>query len=334
MKKLIYTLLVLIAVGAIIFGHYFHQYQNFIKNPVFSQTTSFEVEKGQNFTDFYSMILNQNANGETWQWRLFAKLEPVGAWLTVGEFTINAELTPMQMMQKIKNNQVVNYQFTIIEGSNWRELKQKLSQNQVLKQTISKMNDAELLKMLGANETSLEGLFLPETYQFVKGDSDVDILKRAHASLNHFLQKSWQNKTQSLPYKSQYEMLTMASIVEKETAQVDERAKIAGVFVRRLLRDMKLQTDPTVIYGLGEAYDGDIKRKDLKTDTPYNTYTRKGLPPTPIAMASAAAIAASAHPEEGRFLYFVANNRGGHYFSETYEEHRKAVQSYLKGHKL
>ncbi len=334
MKKLIYILVMLIVVGLFTVGYYYNQYQKFIKSPVFTQTTSFEIQKGQNFTDFYSLIMSKNANGQNWQWRLFAKLEQVGAWLTVGEFHIGADLTPMQMMLKIKNNQVVKYQFTIIEGSNWRELKQKLSEDNILKQAINEMNDYDLLELLGASETSLEGLFLPETYQYVKGDSDIDVLKRAHASLKDHLQKNWQNKKESLPYKTPYEMLTMASIIEKETAQVDERTKIAGVFVRRLLRNMKLQTDPTVIYGLGDTYDGDIKRKDLTNDTPYNTYTRKGLPPTPIAMASAAAISASAQPQEGKFLYFVANNRGGHYFSETYDEHRKAVQSYLKGNKL
>jgi len=237
-------------------------------------------------------------------------------------------------MQKINNNQVITYQFTIVEGQNWRELKEKMRLDTNLIHSISDFDDEQLLNYLDLNYNSLEGLFLPETYQFVKGGSDLDILKRANKDLTTALQTYWQERKPNLPFINAYEMLIMASIVEKETALAKERNTIAGVFVRRLQLNMRLQTDPTVIYGLGIKYDGDIKSKDLSTDTPYNTYTRKGLPPTPIAMASLESIMASAHPQEGKELYFVANNRGGHYFSDTYAQHQKAVKNYLKGKKL
>lgn len=334
MKKIFIIIVVLGTIALATGGYYYQQYKNFLIQPVFQESTVIKIEKGQTYRHFTEKLIQNKANGKKWQWRMLGKLEPVGKWLKVGEFDIDSGLNPMQMMQKIKSNQVITYKFTIVEGMNWRELKNKIINDEVLLHTLNDLSDEQLLQQLDAPYSTPEGLFLPETYQFVRGDSDVDILKRAHTALNNGLQKHWQQRKDNLPLKTPYELLILASIVEKETAQADEREIIAGVFVRRLQLNMRLQTDPTVIYGLGENYDGDIKSKDLKTDTPYNTYTRKGLTPTPIAMASIESIAASAQPKDGKALYFVANNRGGHYFSDTYEQHQKAVKSYLKGNKL
>jgi UPF0755 protein len=334
MKKVLFVFIVLIVAMMIAVGVYYQKYQKFINQPVFNQVTFIEIQKGQNYKNFIQQVSEKNGNGENWQWRLFAKLENVGGWLKVGEFEITPDVMPMQMMRQIKNNQVITYDFTIIEGMNWRELRLKLLADNVLISTINDLTDIELLEALDSNSLSPEGMFLPETYQFVKGDTDLDILVRAHYDLNKVLESTWNSIDQDLPYKNSYQLLTMASIVEKETSIASERDEIAGVFVRRLQKRMKLQTDPTVIYGIGEDYDGDIKRKDLKFDTPYNTYTRYGLPPTPIAMASRESIIASANPKPGSSLYFVANNRGGHYFSDTYEQHQNAVAEYLKGTKL
>lgn len=334
MKKIFIIIVIFGAITVVAGGYYYQQYKGFVANAVFNESTVINIQKGQSYKKFTDNIINQDANGLNWQWRMLGRLEQVGQWLKVGEFQIEAGLNPMQMMQKIKSNQVITYKFTIVEGMNWRELKQKTMDDEVLLHLLNDISDEQLMEQLDSSHPTPEGLFLPETYQFVRGDSDIDILKRAHIALNQGLQKYWQQRKENLPLKSPYEMLTLASIVEKETAVASERGKIAGLFVRRLQINMRLQTDPTVIYGIGESYDGDIRSKDLKTDTPYNTYTRKGLTPTPIAMASIESIAACAQPEESKALYFVANNRGGHYFSETYEQHQKAVKDYLKGKKL
>jgi UPF0755 protein len=334
MKKLFLTMVFLTTISAVVLFYYYQQYKIFLDVPVFKNATTVVINKGQNFKQFTQNLMNLKANGEDWQWRLFAKMEKVGGWLKVGEFNIDKHFTPLQMMQYIKDNQVIQYNFTIIEGMNWRELKEKLLLNPTLIHSLNDINEEKLLSLLDSDKQRLEGLFLPETYQFTRGDSDIDVLKRAHLALQKGLAEQWQKRKPNLPYITPYEMLTMASIVEKETAQAIERDIIAGVFVRRLQKNMRLQTDPTVIYGMGLNYSGDIRSKDLSTDTPYNTYTRKGLPPTPIAMASLESIIASAHPKDGKSLYFVANNRGGHYFSDTYEQHQKAVREFLKGKKL
>jgi UPF0755 protein len=333
-KKLFLALIIVTTVTAAVGVYYYNQYQKFLTQAVFDNETVLTIEKGQNFRSFTQNILDKHANGKPWMWRLFAKMENVGGWLKVGEFNVSQDDTPIVMMENIKNNKVLTYYFTIVEGLNWRELRTKILSNDTLAHEVGDLSDQQLLDLLDSDKSTPEGLFLPETYQFVRGDSDIDLLKRAHRALMQGLEKQWQSRKENLPYKNSYELLTMASIVEKETSLASEREIVAGVFVRRLQKNMRLQTDPTVIYGLGESYDGDIRTKDLKTDTPYNTYTRKGLTPTPIAMASIESIVASAHPKEGKSLYFVANNRGGHYFSDTYEQHQRAVKDYLKGKKL
>jgi len=334
MKKLYIVIVVFGTVVLMTMAIYYKKYSDFLMQPVFSKATYVTIDKGTNFGEFVGTIEKLNANGDNWQWRLFSKLEKVGTWLTVGEFLIDPQLPPLEMMKKIKANDVISYQFTIVEGINWQELKVKLQEDEVLKHELPNMDDRQLLQRLSSDKLSVEGLFLPETYQFVRGDSDVDVLIRAHKALNQVLQQAWSEKKPNLPFSSPYELLTLASIVEKETSKASERGIIAGVFVRRLQKNMRLQTDPTVIYGLGKSYDGDIRSRDLKTDTPYNTYTRKGLTPTPIAMASKDAIMACSQPVAGKSLYFVANNQGGHYFSDTYEQHQRAVKAYLKGEKL
>ena len=202
-----------------------------------------------------------------------------------------------------------------------------------LDQVLEGVNDEKLLGLAGDRPTA-EGLFLPESYRYERGDSDWDILQRAHAALNETLAQSWQGREDNLPYESPYEALIMASIVERETGVPEERAEIAGVFVRRMRRGMRLQTDPTIIYGLGESFDGDIRYRDLRRDTPYNTYLHHGLTPTPIALPGADAIHAALHPADSDAIYFVSKGDGTHHFSTTLEEHNAAVSKYqLKGRK-
>ena len=219
---------------------------------------------------------------------------------------------------------------TLVEGWTFAQLAELLQGNVVLEHRIDLSAPAHWQGLLSELDIEHpEGWFLPETYQFTRGDSDLDILVRAHRSMRRALEQGWQSRSEDLPLQSPYELLILASIVEKETALDSERADVAGVFVRRLRKGMRLQTDPTVIYGLGESFDGDIRRRDLETDTPYNTYTRGGLPPTPIAMPGRASLQAAARPADGESLYFVADGKGGHTFSVTLEEHQAAVNKLL-----
>ena len=238
------------------------------------------------------------------------------------------------MIEKLEQGDVINYQITLIDGWSFKQFKQHLIKDNRLKQTIESLNDQEILKKIGATETHPEGLFAPETYFFQKGDSDLDILKRSYDKQQENLSGAWQTHQNSAHQKyisSPYEALILASIIEKETGKESERETISGVFYNRLKIGMKLQTDPTVIYGMGDKFDGNIRRKDLRTDTPYNTYTRYGLPPTPIAMPGKASILAALNPQKTKAIFFVGKGDGSHYFSKTLKEHNRAVAKYQLG---
>ena len=249
-----------------------------------------------------------------------------------GEYRIESGTTPVDLLRQFTSGGVRLYSFTIIEGWNHRDLLKAL---QAHPQVAASMTDEDwppLLSELGADTRHPEGLFLPETYHFPKGTSDRALLTQAYEHMQAALGEEWPNRDATSPVKTPYEALVLASIVEKETARVDEREKIAGVFARRLSKRMRLQTDPTVIYGIGADFDGNLTRRDLRTDTPYNTYTRHGLPPTPIAMPGRAAVYAALHPAAGEELYFVATGLGdgSHQFSRTKDEHDAAVREYLR----
>jgi len=229
-------------------------------------------------------------------------------------------------------DKVLQRNFTIVDGWTFAELRQALAKAEKLNHDSSALDDTAIMQKIGAADETPEGRFLPETYAYVKGDSDLDILKRAHLAMARMLATLWPARDQNLPLATPYDALILASIVEKETGRADERARIAGVFVRRLQDHMLLQTDPTVIYGMGASYNGSIHKVDLITDTPYNTYTRPGLPPTPIALPGKPALLAALHPAPGSELYFVARGDGGHVFSSTLEEHNRNVDCYQRKH--
>lgn len=303
------------------------QYQKFLEMTVFSDLPmTLEVKKGSHFGDFIQQLKSRQAEGAVWQWRLLARLNPDKTMIKAGEFELNDAMTPLQLLNHINSNRVKTYSYTLIEGLQWREIKPQL-----LEQWPElNLDDKSLRQALNLGEVSLEGQFLPETYQFTKNEGGLSVLKRANRELQAELQLAWQQMDKSLPINTPYELLILASIIEKETALDSEREQISGVFHRRLQKGMKLQTDPTVIYGLGEQYQGNITKAHLQTDTEYNTYTRKGLPPTPIAMPGAASIRAAANPVAGTALFFVADGKGGHTFSDTYQQHRQAVKNYLR----
>jgi UPF0755 protein len=239
----------------------------------------------------------------------------------------------LALVDKLRRGDVLRERVTIVEGSTFAEMRALLAAHPELRQDTANMSDAEVLRAVGADESHPEGLFAPETYVFDTGSSDLDVLRQAYRAQRAILQKGWEGRTPDLPYRTAYEALVMASIVEKETGVATERSRIAGVFVNRLQKGMLLQTDPTVIYGLGAKFDGNLRKRDLTTDSPYNTYTRAGLPPTPIALPGRASIAAALNPEPTKALYFVARGDGTSEFSETLNDHNRAVGKYqLGGH--
>ncbi|WP_460236869.1 endolytic transglycosylase MltG [Aurantivibrio plasticivorans] len=249
--------------------------------------------------------------------------------IKVGEYELVSGVGPEEFLDMLNDGDVIHYSVTLIEGKTFNEALVDLKQEESLVPTlVDKDAIADFLSQLDLPNENPEGWFFPDTYHFVKGESDADILIRAHNRLRDVLSTEWEGRASNLPYENAYEALIMASIIEKETGTPSEREQIAGVFVRRLEKNMRLQTDPTVIYGLGDKYNGNIRRSHLRQATPYNTYVIKGLPPTPIAMVGREAIYAALHPAEGEALYFVAKGDGSHHFSATLEEHNNAVQEY------
>lgn len=260
--------------------------------------------------------------------RLHWRLNRAGQTLHGGEYRLERGMTVNQLFDAWVSGKVVQYSLTLVEGWNIRQLRAALGAQNKLEQTLAGVDDAELMRRVGEPGVHPEGRFFPDTYRFVRGMRDIDLLIQANRRLRQVLAEEWAARTTGLPYRNEYEALTMASIIEKETGVPAERGQIAGVFVRRLEKRMRLQTDPTVIYGMGERYAGRIRRSDLLETTPYNTYRISGLPPTPIAMVGREAIHAALQPEPGKTLYFVARGDGSHVFSTTLEEHLRAVRQY------
>jgi len=253
--------------------------------------------------------------------------------IKAGEYTLVDIDNIPDLVAKVERGDVINYVVTFIEGKTFKDYLAQLEKNEILKKELVDMNSAQIMRALGSPGLNPEGQFAPQTYFYQKGDSDLDVLRQAHEGLKQVVELAWESRSDDVEVKSPYELLILASIIEKETGAAEERPTISGVFNNRLRIGMKLQTDPTVIYGMGDKYKGNIRRKDLTTDTVYNTYTRFGLPPTPIAMAGEASIKAAANPETTKSLYFVGKGDGTHYFSKNLKEHNNAVIKYQLGGK-
>lgn len=321
------ALLVLLLAAAGLSGLW-QQYQRFLQTPLGVETQGFilNVEPGTSVRSVVEKLEQQGVTRLDWRWRLLNRMQQKT--IRTGEFLLEPGLLPAQLLNLLASGKVMTYRFTIVEGWSVKQLINALGRDPVLQHTLETTTELENLSGLPTGNT--EGWFLPETYVFVRGDSDLQILKRAYKDMLESLEMVWLGRDLGLPYETPYELLIMASLVEKETSLDSERADIAGVFVRRLLKRWRLETDPTVIYGMGDSYQGNIRRKDLKNDTPYNTYTRRGLPPTPIALPGLASLQSAAHPAAGDSMFFVANGRGGHTFSSTLEAHNKAVSQLIK----
>ena len=265
---------------------------------------------------------------EPWSLRLLARLTDRAGTIHAGTYRLDRPLTPIELLDKLARGDVVLAEMRFVEGTTLRQWLAQLAQEPNLRHTLGERDEAAVRALLGLGEQSAEGWLFPDTYRFAPGVADAELVKRAHAAMKRRLEAAWAARDPALPLNSAYEALILASIVEKETGAPPERPLVASVFVNRLRRGMRLQTDPTVIYGIGEKYDGNIRKRDLTTDTPWNTYTRDGLPPTPIAMPGSASLEAVARPPASEFLYFVGKGDGTHHFSRTLEEHNRAVARY------
>lgn len=292
----------------------------------------FQIANGSSFAAVSRQLAEQGVIENQRWFRLYARWRGDANAVQAGDYLIAAGATPASMLQQFTGGDVRLYSFTIVEGWNHRDLLGALHASDKIQAKMTDEDWPGLLAELGATTSHPEGLFLPETYHFPRNTSDRELLSQAYRLMQQVLAEEWRARDEATRMTTPYETLILASIIEKETARADERRRIAGVFTRRLEKGMRLQTDPTVIYGIGPAFNGNLTRKDLQTDTPYNTYTRRGLPPTPIAMAGRAAIRAALHPAPGNELYFVATGLGdgSHAFSATKDEHDAAVAEYLR----
>jgi UPF0755 protein len=336
LKSLLYKLTaVTITVGSLGVGWLWMDYQQFSTTPIAVDETGarFELQKGETLTQLSKRLHQQGLIGKPLYWVWGARIAGEANKVQAGEYEIVPGDTPDTVLAKINTGKTVQYTATLIEGLTFAEMLSELHENPYLQHTLQGKKPKEIMKIIGHPGEHPEGRFLPDTYHFPRGTTDVAFLKRAYDAMETFLAQAWENRKVGLPYKKPYDALIMASIVEKETGLASERPAIAGVFVRRLEKRMRLQTDPTVIYGMGEKFDGNLRRRDLKRDNPYNTYRHRGLPPTPIAMPGREAIQAALNPEEGDALYFVSRGDGSHEFTSTLKEHNRAVIKYQLGGK-
>lgn len=334
MKRVVRTALFAFLLAAIVVGTGVYKMNRFMDTPVSlpENGATFEIAPGSSFKTVTAELVAQGTIEDDFWYRLYARQSGKAGGIHAGEYTLEPGATPRSMLEQFLRGSVRLYSFTIIEGWNHRDLLQALHANEAIAPSMTDEDWPAFLESLGATVTHPEGLFLPETYRIPRNTTDKQLLTQAYELMQTVLAEEWQARGDTAPVDSPYEALVLASIVEKETARADERPRIAGVFARRLEKRMRLQTDPTVIYGLGPQFNGNLTRRDLRSDTPYNTYTRMGLPPTPIAMPGRAAIHAALNPAPGTELYFVATGLGdgSHSFSTTKAEHDAAVAAYLR----
>ncbi|MEP6898984.1 MAG: endolytic transglycosylase MltG [Rhodanobacter sp.] len=331
--RMLVIVVLLAMAAALLYG--WNDFSRFSGSPmnVSVQGASIDIGRGSSFRNIVGELRQRGlTTANPLYWRLLAEQMRVAGRLHAGEYALDVGITPRELLANMAAGKVLQRNFTIVDGWTFAELRHALASAEKLRHDSAGLDDAAIMQKIGAAGDLPEGRFLPETYAYVKGDGDLDILKRAHAAMGRTLDALWPARDKSVPLATPYDALILASIVEKETGRADERARIAGVFVRRLENHMLLQTDPTVIYGMGAAYAGNIHKSDLTTDTPYNTYTRAGLPPTPIALPGKPALLAALHPAAGTELYFVARGNGEHVFSSTLEEHNHNVDCYQRKH--
>ena len=290
----------------------------------------FSITPGSSLKSIAQQLADAGVLHDSWSFVLLSRLTGVASSVKAGDYEITESISPAELLARITRGDINQSEIRFIEGWTFSQLRQALNEHPGLRHDTASLTDREILQLIGATETAAEGLFFPDTYFFARGSSDVEILKRAYRVMQHHLHAAWAERAIDLPLADPYQALILASIVEKETGRESDRGMVAGVFINRLRINMLLQTDPTVIYGLGDKFDGNLRKKDLLTDQEYNTYTRRGLPPTPIAMPGLASILAALNPAETDALYFVAKGNGESHFSRHLTDHNRAVSKYQK----
>ncbi|MDO8436715.1 MAG: endolytic transglycosylase MltG [Nitrosomonadaceae bacterium] len=290
----------------------------------------FSIKPGSSLRSVAKQLADAGVLHDTWSFVLLSRLMGYASLLKAGDYELTENTSPWQLLERVTTGDINQSEVKFIEGWTFSQLRKTLNEHPAVRHDTAGLNDLEILRLIGAGETAAEGLFFPDTYYFVRGNSDIAILKRAYRTMQNSLATAWAGRATNLPLTDAYQALILASIVEKETGREGDRTNIAGVFVNRLRLGMRLQTDPTVIYGLGEKFDGNLRKKDLLTDQEYNTYTRRGLPPTPIALPGLASIQAALNPAKTNALYFVAKGNGESHFSSNLTDHNRAVAKYQK----
>lgn len=325
--KRIFIFLIFVAVAVCVDAFLF-----FNKPMQMTDTVIYEMKPGSSVNRLSKELAQQGLIQRPVYLSLWARINGQATKIKVGEYRLTQEMTPLDLLNMLVQGKVIQYSLTLVEGWTFWQMMEQINQSDMLNHHLAGLSDNEIMKRIGHEGEHPEGRFYPDTYHFPKGLDDIRFLQRAYDAMQQILNKKWQQRDVGLPFDNPYDALILASIVEKESALASERKLIAGVFINRLKKGMRLQTDPTVIYGLGKDFDGDIKFRDLRMDTPYNTYTRKGLPPTPIAMPGLGAIEAVMQPEETNYLYFVArrDQSGSHIFSSSLEDHEAAVNQHQR----
>lgn len=296
-----------------------------------AQSLELEIEPGTSPRGVAQAVVRAGVQTDArWLYYWF-RLSGQDRQIRAGNYELAAGTTPRSLLQKLVRGEESLRAITLVEGWTFRQVRQQIAKNEFLKHDSAAMSEAELMAALGKPGMAAEGMFFPDTYTFAKGSSELAVLRRALHAMERRLEEAWAQRTADTPLQKPYDALILASIVEKETGRASDRAQIAGVFVNRLRVGMRLQTDPTVIYGMGEAFDGNLRRRDLQADTPWNTYTRAGLPPTPIALPGKASLMAAVRPDPTKAYYFVARGDGTSHFSPSLDEHNRAVNRYQRG---
>ncbi len=325
LKHLLLATLLIIILFA---GWFYHHAHSVIQLPVVPY--EFSVEPGKNLKGITQQLADTGILPNNWSLMLISRFMGNDSLLKAGDYTLTKNLSQIELLRYLIKGDVKQNKIQFLEGWTFSQLREALNKHPAIQHDTVNLSIQEILRLIGADETTAEGLFFPDTYYFVKNSSDVEILQRAYHTMQNNLLSIWPTRVKSLPLTTPYEVLILASLIEKETGLESDRAKIAGVFVNRLRLGMRLQTDPTVIYGLKDKFDGNLRKKDLQTDQPYNTYIRAGLPPTPIAMPGLASIQAALIPAETDALYFVAKGNGESQFSTNLADHNRAVAKYQK----